>query len=240
MIPKGQDFEFTIQVMEFESFLPQDLSTMADTPAPTLKLITYADDPVLYGTYELSTYGATNDGVTATAEKSILTVTNESGTESTRYAVSIEGIDKEVYSTDSSTTTIASELATAIASTIPNITATHVSGTANIEIEGSVTGYDLSIIPVTSNLATTISVPAVNEVPNSLTLNTQNGFLKGTIPAVTAGAATGTSGMAVLRGDAVDGLYLKPTYQGIIQVEFTDRPAVTSIIDKVYVLPTGV
>lgn len=49
-----------------------------------------------------------------------------------------------------------------------------------------------------------------------------------------------TSALSVLRGDAVDNYYLKPVYQGIIHVEFTDTtPTRTAIIEKVYVAPIG-
>lgn len=49
-----------------------------------------------------------------------------------------------------------------------------------------------------------------------------------------------TSSLFSARGDAVDGYYLKPTYQGVINIKFTDTtPERTAIIDKVYVAPTG-
>jgi len=49
-----------------------------------------------------------------------------------------------------------------------------------------------------------------------------------------------TGSLSVLRGDAVDNYYLKPVYQGVINVKFTDStPERTAIIDKIYVAPTG-
>lgn len=53
--------------------------------------------------------------------------------------------------------------------------------------------------------------------------------------------STLTASLSHLRGDAVDGYYLKPTYQGVINIKFTDgTPERTAIIEKVYVAPTGV
>jgi hypothetical protein len=53
--------------------------------------------------------------------------------------------------------------------------------------------------------------------------------------------STLTDSLTYLRGDAVDGYYLKPTYQGVINIKFTDgTPERTAIIEKVYVAPTGV
>jgi len=53
--------------------------------------------------------------------------------------------------------------------------------------------------------------------------------------------STLTASLDYLRGDAVDNYYLKPTYQGVINIKFTDgTPERTAIIEKVYVAPTGV
>ena len=52
---------------------------------------------------------------------------------------------------------------------------------------------------------------------------------------------TYTSGLNVERGDKIDGYYSKPSYQGVVTVSF-DNSLIenrVSIIDKVYVLPTG-
>jgi hypothetical protein len=53
--------------------------------------------------------------------------------------------------------------------------------------------------------------------------------------------STLTASLDYDRGDAVDDYYLKPTYQGVINIKFTDdTPERTAIIEKVYVAPTGV
>jgi hypothetical protein len=52
--------------------------------------------------------------------------------------------------------------------------------------------------------------------------------------------STLTNSLTSLRGDAVDNYYLKPVYQGVINVKFTDStPERTAIIEKIYVAPTG-
>jgi hypothetical protein len=61
-----------------------------------------------------------------------------------------------------------------------------------------------------------------------------NGKLKITL------SNTLTETLDVIRGEAVDNYYLKPVYQGLINVKFTDAtPERTAIIEKVYVAPTG-
>lgn len=66
-------------------------------------------------------------------------------------------------------------------------------------------------------------------------LDALNGVVKVTLD------STFTDSLSYSRGDAVDNYYLKPTYQGIITIKFTDTtPQRTAIIEKVYVAPVGV
>ena len=61
-----------------------------------------------------------------------------------------------------------------------------------------------------------------------------NGMIGVTIP------STITALMEIERGDKVDGYYLKPTYQMIIELVFTDTtPSRVVVLDKVYVIPTS-
>ena len=61
-----------------------------------------------------------------------------------------------------------------------------------------------------------------------------NGMIGVTIP------STVTTLMVSERGDKVDGYYLKPTYQMIIDLVFTDdTPNRVVMLDKVYVMPTS-
>ena len=65
-------------------------------------------------------------------------------------------------------------------------------------------------------------------------LDAINGVLECTL------LAADTNLLTVLRGEEVDGYYLKPSHQAIITVTFTDgTPTVFSVLDKVYVTPTG-
>lgn len=61
-----------------------------------------------------------------------------------------------------------------------------------------------------------------------------NGMIGVTIP------STVTALMVSERGDKVDGYYLKPTYQMIVDLVFTDdTPNRVVMLDKVYVMPTS-
>ena len=61
-----------------------------------------------------------------------------------------------------------------------------------------------------------------------------NGMIGVTIP------STVTALMVSERGDKVDGYYLKPTYQMIIDLVFTDdTPSRVVVLDKVYVIPAS-
>lgn len=240
IIPKGKQFEFTVQVMEFESFLPQDLTTMTTAD---ITLVDYSATSDFFGKYDLVTYGATNDGVLAAAEVTTITIPF---VELATYSVAIEGTTYAYTVTDLTgvtTGTIAASLL-ALMGDMANASADIIVLDSNvITITGDTVGYDLSIIAVSTNLVIETTTTATAGVPSSEDYNIQNGYLKGIIPIAndTSNPVNkGTASMVINRGDAVDGLYLKPSYQGIISVTFTDRPAVTTLIDKIYVAPTGV
>ena len=62
-----------------------------------------------------------------------------------------------------------------------------------------------------------------------------NGKLNVTLDAIMTGSLTSVTGAAV------DDYYLKPTYKGIIHLEFTDAtPNRTAIVDKIYVASLGI
>ena len=61
-----------------------------------------------------------------------------------------------------------------------------------------------------------------------------NGVISVTVP------SSITNLMVVNRGEEVDGYYLKPTYQMIIELIFTDStPDRVVVLDKVYVIPAS-
>ena len=81
---------------------------------------------------------------------------------------------------------------------------------------------------------TDILIELVPDDPLDTPLTYLNGVIQVTIP------STVTTLMTVERGDKVDGYYLKPTYQMIIDLVFTDStPSRVVVLDKVYVIPAS-
>jgi hypothetical protein len=77
----------------------------------------------------------------------------------------------------------------------------------------------------------------IEKVPDDSTANPLtylNGIVGVTIP------STITALMEIERGDKVDNYYLKPTYQMIVDLVFTDAtPSRVVVLDKVYVTPAS-
>ena len=83
-----------------------------------------------------------------------------------------------------------------------------------------------------NSTGTTVELIPDDPLANPLTY--LNGIVGITIP------ATVTSLMEIERGDKVDGYYLKPTYQMIVDLVFTDAtPNRVVVLDKVYVIPAS-
>ena len=81
---------------------------------------------------------------------------------------------------------------------------------------------------------TGILIELVPDDPLATPLTYLNGVIGITIP------STITALMEVERGDKVDGYYLKPTYQMIVDLVFTDdTPSRVVVLDKVYVIPAS-
>ena len=77
-------------------------------------------------------------------------------------------------------------------------------------------------------------IELIPDDPTATPLTYLNGMIGVTIP------STVTTLMVSERGDRVDGYYLKPTYQMIIELVFTDgTPSRVVVLDKVYVIPTS-
>ena len=77
-------------------------------------------------------------------------------------------------------------------------------------------------------------IELIPDDPTATPLTYLNGMIGVTKP------STVTTLMVSERGDGVDGYYLKPTYQMIIELVFTDdTPSRVVILDKVYVIPTS-
>lgn len=75
-------------------------------------------------------------------------------------------------------------------------------------------------------VTTGISTLAVTDAVNGKLLVTLNSAM--------------TSSLDYSRGDAVDNYYRKPTYQGVIDIQFTDTtPSRVAVIDKIIVASIG-
>ena len=76
-----------------------------------------------------------------------------------------------------------------------------------------------------------IVIELIPDDPLAIPLTYLNGVIGVTVP------STVTELMEMERGDKVDGYYLKPTYQMIIDLVFTDdTPSRVAVLDKVYVV----
>ena len=76
-----------------------------------------------------------------------------------------------------------------------------------------------------------IVIELIPDDPLAVPLTYLNGVIGVTVP------NTVTELMEMERGDKVDGYYLKPTYQMIIDLVFTDdTPSRVAVLDKVYVV----
>jgi hypothetical protein len=81
---------------------------------------------------------------------------------------------------------------------------------------------------------TGITIEKVPDDPLADPLTYLNGIVGITVP------STITNLMVIERGDKVDNYYLKPTYQMIVDLVFTDStPSRVVVLDKVYVVPAS-
>ena len=79
-----------------------------------------------------------------------------------------------------------------------------------------------------------IVIEKIADDPLAIPLTYRNGMIGVTVP------SSITELMVIDRGDKVDGYYLKPTYQMIIDLVFTDAtPNRVVVLDKVYVVPAS-
>ena len=99
-------------------------------------------------------------------------------------------------------------------------------------VTSSVKFMNSATLACINNTGTLIEIIPDDPLANPLTY--LNGVVGVTIP------NTVTALMEVERGDKVDGYYLKPTYQMIIDLVFTDdTPNRVVVLDKVYVIPAS-
>ena len=104
---------------------------------------------------------------------------------------------------------------------------------ANLNLStSSVKFMNSATLACINNTGTIIEL--IPDDPLATPLTYLNGVIGITIP------STITALMEVERGDKVDGYYLKPTYQMIVDLVFTDStPSRVVVLDKVYVIPAS-
>ena len=104
---------------------------------------------------------------------------------------------------------------------------------ANLNLStSSVKFMNSATLACINNTGTLIEIIPDDPLANPLTY--LNGVVGITVP------NTVTALMEVERGDKVDGYYLKPTYQMIVDLVFTDdTPSRVVVLDKVYVIPAS-
>ena len=96
----------------------------------------------------------------------------------------------------------------------------------------------MSVIPILDPDTTTYTISL--GIPTPLSPDSQNGVLTGYISEVASKAVNTNTGFVTERATKADGYYLKPTYQGVIIVTFSDgTPTISTILDKIYVISTG-
>ena len=104
---------------------------------------------------------------------------------------------------------------------------------ANLDLVASSVKFMNSATLVCINNTGTI-IELIPDDPLATPLTYLKGVIGITIP------STITALMEVERGDKVDGYYLKPTYQMIVDLVFTDStPNRVVVLDKVYVIPAS-
>jgi len=234
IIPKGLDFPFTVQIKKEDTLLPQPLDEFTDG---TFSIITRDTGKIAAGTIPVVLNKVTEDVIAeipAVETEVDLTVTIATDE---LYTITVEGTTYSVDYTDGSQPATTAEIATALINVMgvmPADTTSSASG-ATITIKQT-KGEDLDVTFSGTNMAQTRTVDGEELVEESgNTFYSDNGYLRGTI------LAANTGKLVVARGDSVDDYYLKPDYQAVVIVNFTDATLnKVAIVCKVYVTYTGV
>ena len=231
IIPKGLDFKFIVQIMEEDSFLPQVLDDFLNG---SLTLISLDTMESIVGIPSIPLTKIPEDtipGIPLVVEETELTIATLGIGE---YSITINGTKySEVYEDiPVSLDAVALALHTKMSVLPIDITATLLNNTITVK---ETTGGE-ALISYTDNIAKTAYIAGVEEVEDEQvsTFYNDNGYLQGTI------ASTITTLLEVSRAELVDDYYLKPLYQGIVQVNFSENTLdKTAIICEIYIIPTG-
>ena len=102
------------------------------------------------------------------------------------------------------------------------------------EAGSSFTLVKLDDLTVVSGAITIVRVP--DSKLNPLDPDT---YLNGKVSVTIPSTVTGT--LVYERGDKVDGYYLKPTYEGVVTIAFTDATSdIVAVLPNVSVIPVGI
>lgn len=104
---------------------------------------------------------------------------------------------------------------------------------ANLNLSASSVKFmNSATLACINNTGTLIEIIPDDPLANPLT------YLNGVVSVIIPNTVTAL--MEIERGDKVDGYYLKPTYQMVVELVFTDTtPSRVVVLDKVYVIPTS-
>jgi hypothetical protein len=90
---------------------------------------------------------------------------------------------------------------------------------------------DLSVVAGT--------ITMVRVADDKLNVLDPDSYLNGRVSVIVPSAVTGI--LEYERGDKVDGYYLKPTYQGVATIKFTDGTSdIVAVLPSILVVPVGV
>lgn len=232
----------------------KQVSTVDITGLVDLTLYSITVNAVVYSlTYNVATHTDINGYTTAlaalvnasadvTATALLNTITITALTAGTPYTISTSSATllvltetqaNVIFTPPADTNTIATDLFAQMSVLPVGITVTNPLATANLVIKET-TGATATIT-YSTNIVKSAYVAGTEFVAGyTSTAYNDNGYLKGTIPALD------TAKLTVERGDVVDGYYLKPAYQGVLQVLFSDTtPSKTALICEIYVVNTG-
>ena len=239
IIPKGRDFEFTVKVIEADSFLAQDLTNRLGTP--TMKLFRKdAPNNTVISVDLVVPEDVTGSSTPEVPQLSIVTIDTQVSVDEV-YRITINGVENSYTAVDGDTAATVTTALMAELGDTPMVTISAVpASTTSFYVEANTGVVEFEISSTSSNLWVDTDTVGVTKIIGESTQNAVNGMLAGSILADPV-VGLGTSDLEYERGSKEDGYYLRPLYSATIEVKFsTDIPDIITTIENVYVTPTGV
>ena len=231
IIPKGIDYDFTIQVFEEDSFLPQDLTDFVQGAGSELILLDIVTgDRVSLGAHTGIYLEAIGDSISTPEVFEYRVAYNDYGV----FTINVNNVDYSFNHSSAITTPLTTQ---AIASKI--------GAKMGVMPNGVVATVSSDKITITNSSEKNLNITVTSNIVNSKYTKSErssaahysaNGYLRGTV------RGDQSANLTVLRGDKEDGYPLLPGYQAVIRVKFQASSPVrdrTSIISKVYVSNAG-